>query len=96
VTADAMKLVKFVCVASAHANARSEAALTIHDGAWAFCPTGADAEGHEWQPSDGLPLIDAMRFTPRQPAPEPVSTAPARPTKSAAPAAGGTKAVRLK
>ena len=65
-TGDPMKLVKFMCGATAHATGRSDAALTIHDGAWAFCPAGAEANGHQWAPSDGLPIADAMRFTPRQ------------------------------
>jgi hypothetical protein len=64
-----MKLVKFVCTAKAHATGHSDAALTIHDGVWAFCPAGATATGHEWAPSEGLPLADAMRFTPRTQAP---------------------------
>ena len=68
-TGDPMKLVKFMCSATAHAAGRSDAALTIHDGAWAFCPAGAEATGHQWVPSDGLPIADAMRFTPRQQAP---------------------------
>ncbi|MEA2661309.1 MAG: hypothetical protein QOH08_881 [Chloroflexota bacterium] len=59
-----MKLVKFVCVSTAHAAGRSESALTIHQGAWAFCASGGDGTGHEWRPSDGLPLAEAMRFTP--------------------------------
>ena len=53
---DAMKLVKFVCVAKAHAGGRSDSALTIHDGVWAFCPTGGEQRGHDWRPSDGLPI----------------------------------------
>jgi hypothetical protein len=69
VTGDPMKLVKFICTATAHASGRSDAALTIHDGVWAFCPAGAEANSHQWAPSDGLPIADAMRFTPRQQAP---------------------------
>jgi len=67
-----MKLVKFVCIAKAHATSRSEAALTIHEGGWAFCPAGAgaDATAHQWEPSAGLSIADALRFTPRQQAPE--------------------------
>ena len=68
-TGDPMKLVKFICSATAHATGHSDAALTIHDGAWAFCPAGAEATAHQWAPSDGLPIADAMRFTPRQQAP---------------------------
>ena len=79
-----MKLVKFVCAAKAHTAGRSESALTIHEGAWAFCAMGAAARGHDWQPSDGLPLADALRFSPRQQAPEAVSSAPSRPAPSAA------------
>lgn len=88
-----MKLVRFVCGNPAHASGHSDAALTIHEGAWAFCPAGTDATGHQWQPSDGLPIADLMRFTPRAQsspaAPEqrtPDRTAPARraPPKSRA------------
>jgi hypothetical protein len=81
-----MKLVKFVCVAKAHLAGRSDSALTIHGGAWAFCPMGGDGKGHDWKASDGLPLADALRFTPRQPATERVPSASAQPPK-AAPAA---------
>jgi hypothetical protein len=74
-----MKLVRFVCAAKAHANGGSDAALTIHDRAWAFCGKGADAPDHEWVPTDGLPIMDAMRFPPRQPRAEPPSSeAPTR------------------
>jgi hypothetical protein len=83
---DPMKLVKFVCVATRHAGGRSDSALTIHQGMWAFCPMGADHTDHDWQPSDGLPLADAMRFVPRE-APEPVRSAPAGSAKPAAPPA---------
>ena len=62
---DPLKLVKFMCVAKAHAIGRSESALTIHEGVWAFCPSGGDQKGHEWRPSDGLPLAEALRFTPQ-------------------------------
>jgi hypothetical protein len=87
---DPMKLVKFVCVAKSHAGGRSDAALTIHQGLWAFCPAGAAHPGHDWQPSDGLPLADAMRFTPRE-APEPVRSGPAGTTKPAPPPAPATR-----
>jgi hypothetical protein len=92
---DPMKLVKFVCVAKAHADGRSPSALTIHDGAWAFCPKGAESTGHEWRPSDGLPLTDAMRFTPRQQAADQMPaapTAPAAPVNPATPATARGKA----
>jgi len=86
---DPMKLVRFVCVAARHAGGRSDSALTIHQGMWAFCPMGGDQKGHDWQPSDGLPLADAMRFSPRE-VPEPLRSAPAGSAKpAAAPSARG-------
>lgn len=91
-TGDPMKLVKFICTAKAHTDGRSDAALTIHDGAWAFCPMGGEQDGHEWQPSDGLPLTEAMRFTPRQPAPAPAPSVAERPSKSAGAAASRSRA----
>ena len=59
---DPMKLVKFMCSAKGHSTARSESALTIYEGAWAFCYAGGQTPGHDWRPVDGLPLNDAMRF----------------------------------
>jgi len=59
---DPMKLVKFMCATKVHNTARSESALTIHEGVWAFCYAGGQMSGHDWQAVDGLPLNDAMRF----------------------------------
>jgi len=78
-----MKLVRFMCTTTAHAEGRSESALTIHQGSWAFCPEGGGADGHEWTASDGLPFSEVMRFTPRQQAlltagPVTLGPAPAR------------------
>jgi hypothetical protein len=87
VTGDALKLVKFLCAAKAHADGRSDSALTIHEGSWAFCPEGGDATGHDWQASDGLPLADALRLGPRQPIGRvavPAPTQPVKPTTSTA------------
>lgn len=70
-----MQLVRFVCVAAAHTNGRSGAALTIHSGAWAFCPAGGNGTGHDWQPSDGLPFAEEMRLMSRgAPLPPDVTT----------------------
>jgi len=76
-TGDPMKLVKFMCGAKAHNTARSEAALTIHEGVWAFCYAGGQMAGHEWKPVDGLPLNDAMRFAQPRPAAAPHNGTPA-------------------
>jgi hypothetical protein len=65
---DPMRLVKFMCAAKGHSTARSDSALTIHDGVWAFCYAGGQTPGHDWKPVDGLPLNDAMRFAQAIPA----------------------------
>ena len=65
---DPMKLVKFMCSAKGHSTARSDSALTIHEGRWAFCYAGGEIPGHDWRPVDGLPLNDAMRFAQAVPA----------------------------
>lgn len=79
---DPMKLVKFVCVARAHASRQRDAILTIHDGVWAFCPLGlANGDGHDWQVTDGLPLSDLIRFSSSQQAPDGANAEPAPETK---------------
>ena len=92
-SSDPLKLVKFVCVERAHARGRSDSALTIHEGAWAVCPMGAEAKGHDWKPSEGLPLTGAMRFTPRQQAGEPAPNGQVLPARrgSTAGARGKTR-----
>ncbi len=87
-----MKLIKYICVAPAHADGRSESALTIHDSAWAFCPLGGDAIGHDWKQSDGLPLAEAMRLTTRQQAAAAAGgRGPAAESKTAPPTATKSK-----
>ena len=86
--ADPMKLIKHICIAAGHADGRSESALTIHDGAWAFCPMGGDAKGHQWRPSDGLPLAEAMRLTTRQQAAAAAAAGAALPQAKPAPPTG--------
>ncbi len=66
-----MKLVKFMCAAKGHSTARSDSALTIHEGVWAFCYAGGQTPGHDWRAVDGLPLNDAMRFAQAMPAAAP-------------------------
>ena len=75
---DPMRLVKFMCGARGHSTARSDSALTIHEGVWAFCYAGGQTPGHEWKAVEGLPLNDAMRFA---------QLAPAAGSKDATPAA---------
>ena len=83
-----MKLVKFMCSTKSHNTARSESALTIHDGVWAFCYAGGQTPGHDWKPVDGLPLNDAMRFA--QPLPNATFATSRPPAAPAAPKARKT------
>jgi len=76
---DPMKLVKFMCATKSHNTARSESALTIHEGVWAFCYAGGQTPGHDWKPVDGLPLNDAMRFAQPLPNLHPAGHPPAPP-----------------
>lgn len=64
-----MKLVKFMCATKSHSTARSDSALTIHEGVWAFCYAGGQTPGHDWKAVDGMPLNDAMRFAQAVPPP---------------------------
>jgi len=76
---DPMKLVKFMCATRSHNTTRSESALTIHEGVWAFCYAGGQTPGHDWKPVDGLPLNDAMRFAQPLPNVHRADHAPAAP-----------------
>ena len=96
---DPMKLVKFMCATKSHNTARSESALTIHEGAWAFCYAGGETPGHDWKPVDGLPLNDAMRFAkplPDLPPAGPSPATPAGPKVARATVAGAAKERREK
>ena len=53
---------RFVCRAKVHVSASSSGTLagspvTIHDGAWAYCPAGARTE-HEWEAIEPVTLSD--------------------------------------
>jgi hypothetical protein len=56
-------LVQFVCRAKAHVDASrnpTEAVgspVTIHEGAWAYCPGGARTD-HEWEAIEPVTLSD--------------------------------------
>jgi hypothetical protein len=75
-------LVRFVCRSSVHVDASrnpTEAVrspVTIHDGAWAYCPDGAGTD-HQWEAIEpvtlaDLRLVEVMR--PREAAPEDLRT----------------------
>jgi hypothetical protein len=53
----------YVCIADAHATREhrsSSDTLTVVSGRWAFCPSDAKGEGHEWQETEGV-TIEALR-----------------------------------
>ena len=71
-------LIRFICRAKVHVDASRNATVavgspvTIHDGAWAYCPAGARSE-HEWEAIEPvslayLKLIEVGR--PREAAPQ--------------------------
>ena len=50
-------LVVFTCAAPAHRDAEAGPdKLTVHEGKWAYCGYDAKADGHEWQPNEGIAL----------------------------------------
>jgi hypothetical protein len=56
------KLIAFECTASAHQpTLMYPDKLTIHDGAWAFCPFDARATGHLWRSTGGEDLETLLR-----------------------------------
>jgi hypothetical protein len=56
-------LVRFVCRAKVHVEASRNATIaigspvTIHEGAWSYCPAGARGE-HEWEAVEPVSLSD--------------------------------------
>lgn len=54
----------FVCLAPEHRDGKGPdtATLTIHERKWAFCSHGAQADGHDWRPTDGVPLAELRRL----------------------------------
>jgi hypothetical protein len=71
-------LVRYACRAKAHVAASRSAddaagsPVTIHEGAWAYCPGGAHTD-HEWEPIEPVTLTDLKLVAvvrPREAAPE--------------------------
>lgn len=56
------KLIAHECVAHDHQPTLAHPdKLTIHRGAWAFCPFDARAGGHEWRETGGATLDELSR-----------------------------------
>jgi hypothetical protein len=71
-------LVRYVCRAKVHVDGSRDATeavgspVTIHDGAWAYCPGGAGTE-HLWEAIEPVTLADLRLVEvvrPREVAPE--------------------------
>lgn len=71
-------LVRFICRAKVHVEASRNATVavgspvTIHEGAWAYCPAGARTD-HVWEGIEPVPLADLKLIEialPRETAPE--------------------------
>jgi hypothetical protein len=71
-------LVRFTCRAKVHVDASRNATVaagspvTIHEGAWAYCPAGARSE-HVWEAIEPVTLSDLKLIEisrPRETAPE--------------------------
>jgi hypothetical protein len=55
--------IHYVCITDAHATRErrsSSDTLTVVSGRWAFCPSDAKGQGHEWQETEGV-TIEALR-----------------------------------
>ena len=54
-------LVEYVCRAKVHVDASRSSVpaspVTIHEGAWAYCPAG-EREAHEWEAIEPVSLTD--------------------------------------
>lgn len=75
-SAKSSALIEQVCVSPAHvALGRSVpdglGVLTIHEGAWAYCPSARPGEAHEWRaiPPTELPLLRHARGWSATPSP---------------------------
>jgi hypothetical protein len=71
-------LVRFICRAKAHVDASRNATVavgspvTIHEGAWAYCPAGSRSD-HTWEAIEPVTLTDLKLIEiarPRETAPE--------------------------
>lgn len=49
-------LIHYYCVSAAHGERSPDLAdkLTIHAGAWAYCPLNARLDDHDWRETGGL------------------------------------------
>lgn len=55
--------IHYVCIADAHVTGErrsSSDTLTVVSGRWAFCPSDAKGDGHDWLETDGV-TVEALR-----------------------------------
>jgi hypothetical protein len=56
------KLIAYECVTPGHApSLQFPDKLTVHEGAWAFCPFDAHADGHTWRETGGENIDEISR-----------------------------------
>lgn len=50
--------VAFICTAPAHLDRNGALVdhLTIHENGWAYCPSNARTDGHDWKPTGGVTI----------------------------------------
>jgi hypothetical protein len=56
-------LINYICIADAHATGErrpTSDTLTVVSDRWAFCPSNAKDEGHQWQETEGV-TIEVLR-----------------------------------
>lgn len=56
------ELIAYECVAPEHQPSLIfPDKLTIHEGAWAFCPFDSHSDGHRWRETGGAAFTDLLR-----------------------------------
>ena len=53
--------IEFVCVRSEHQTDSPRESLTMHEDAWAYCPSGGAAAGHAWKATAHFTVAEAKQ-----------------------------------
>jgi hypothetical protein len=56
----AKPLIGFMCTSAAHLgkNGTQVDHISVHERAWAYCPSDVRGDGHEWKETGGIPLVE--------------------------------------
>jgi hypothetical protein len=49
--------IEFVCVRPEHQTDSPRESLTMHEDAWAYCPSGGAAPNHAWKATAGFKVL---------------------------------------